>query len=189
MFSGHLLVAPVLLPLRPPCEVVPSDREDDVDDPLARELGVLPGFGQVRLHFGVVRSLLQDGADVAALVMGDVEVPNLAALNVLLLAADDVCTSGYGRLRELTFEEVDGHGVVRRQVGSDLHGQELEGVLLGLVMRAELGRRYLLFVAHVHNLNFNWHLINYNFERYKHVSAAQVLLPVNQVCFVTNQIY
>ena len=103
--------------------------------------------------------LLQDVPDGAALVHGDVEVLDLVALNVLLLAADDVWTDGYGQLQVLTFEEVDGHGVVRRKESSDLHSQELEAVLLRLVVGAELGRRYLLFVAFVHSLNYELYLI------------------------------
>jgi len=54
---GHLVVTVVLLTLGPAAEVVATNCEDDVDDPLARELGVLLGVGEVLLHLGVVGRL------------------------------------------------------------------------------------------------------------------------------------
>ncbi len=175
--------------LGPEAEVVASNCEDDVDDPLARELGVLLGIGEVRLHLGVVGRLRQYGPDAAVLVLGNIQVTDLAALNVLFLSADDVCTRALGQKQVLTFQEVDADGVVGREEGLELHGQEAEDFFLGLEARAELGGCDLLFVADFHlnqnEIDFN----NYNFKRCKHVSDDQSLLLVNQVCFVACHIY
>jgi len=134
---SHFLVTVVLHSLGPAAEVVATDRVHDVDDPLPRELGVLFGVGEVRFHLGVVGRLLQYGPDATGVVLGDVKVLNLGALNVFLLAADEVYTWALEQEQVLTLEEVDGHGVVRRQEGPDLHGQEAEDVLLGLEAGAE----------------------------------------------------
>jgi hypothetical protein len=56
---------------------------------------------------------------------------------VFLLAADEVYTWALDQKGVLTLEEVDADGVVRRQKGPDLHGQEAEDVLLGLEAGAE----------------------------------------------------
>ena len=48
--------------------------------------------GEVLFDLGVVRCLLQNGLDAAGVVLRNVQVLDLAAVNVLLLAADDVCT-------------------------------------------------------------------------------------------------
>ena len=58
--------------------------------------------------------LLQDVPDAAAVVLWYVQVLDLAALNVLLLAAYDVYTGAHNQPQVLTFEEVDGDGVVGR---------------------------------------------------------------------------
>ena len=96
--------------------------------------------------------LLQDVPDAAAVVLWYVQVLDLAALNVLLLAAYDVYTGTHDQQQVLTFEEVDRHRVVGRQIGLDVHGQKLERILLAFVLRAELGGRYLLNIANVHSL-------------------------------------
>jgi len=75
---------------------------------------VLLCIGEVLLDLGVVGCLLQDGFDAAVVVLGNVEVLDLAAVDVLLLSTDDVCTQGLSLLRVLTFEEVDANGVIGR---------------------------------------------------------------------------
>jgi len=79
--------------------------------------------------------------------------------------------------------------VVGRQKCLELHGQEAEDLFLGLEAGAELGGGDLLSVSNFHGLNFKRLFINYNDDFKKHVSSDQVLLLVNQVCFVAGQIY
>lgn len=89
---------------------------------------------------------------------------------MLLLSADDVCTRALGQKQVLTFQEVDADGVVGREEGLELHGQETEDFLLGLEARAELGGCDLLFVADVHPNQNEIDLNNYNLKRCKYVS-------------------
>ena len=103
-----------MLALGPRPEVSAPDCEDDVDDPLTGELWALLGLREVLLHLWVVSGLLQDGSDAAAVVLRYIKVLYLAALDVLLQAAYDVYTGAHGQPQVLTFEEVDGHGVVGR---------------------------------------------------------------------------
>ena len=79
---------------------------------------------------------------------------------MLLQAADDVYTDDHDQQQVLTLEEVDRHRVVGRQIGLDVHGQELERVLLALVLGAELSGRYLLNVVNFHGLISGFQLIN-----------------------------
>ena len=67
--SGHSLVAVVLLPLGPHSEVVAADGEDDVDEPLTRQLRELLGVGEVLLHLWVVSGLLEDVSYAAAVIL------------------------------------------------------------------------------------------------------------------------
>lgn len=133
--------------------------------------------------------LLHNVSHAAAVILRYIEVLDHAALNVLLLAAYDVYTGTRDQQQVLTFEEVDRHRVVGRQIGLDVHGQELERVLLAFVLRAELGGRYLLNVANVHSLISGVQLINYKYDLNKHVSPDQIIFPVNCVCSNVTQIY
>ena len=180
--SGHLLVAVVLLPLGPFSEVVAAYGEDDVDNPLARQLCPLLGVREVLLHLWVMRGLLHNVSDTAAFILRYVKVPDLAALNVLLQAANDVYTDAHGQQQVLTLEKVYRHRVVGRQIGLDVDGQKLERVFLAFVLGAELSGRYLSSISNFHGFNSGVQLYNYKYDHNKHVSAAHILVRVNHVC-------
>ena len=135
-------------------ERLPDHRVDHINDPLPWQLTHVTLVGQVRRDLFVRPCLLEDVLDREPGIERDVEVLGCLRFNDY--------REGQRKRRLLTaflaphqvLEEVDGHGLGRREVGQGVDGEELVHLVLGAELGTELGGGHLSICIDHHFTNY-----------------------------------